>query len=79
MFIGTVRSFLFYKDDTYVELAPNHTLSNSYEEERVRNTGGITNKEHLSHDFEFIDYTRCLGDFKTKLYFNELEQFRLVN
>ena len=39
------------------------------------------NKDALSFDSNKsqIKYTRCLGDFKLKLYYHEYAQFKLVN
>ena len=77
-FLGTVRCFLFSKDKSYFPLAPHHALSNSEEEKRISDLKGITNSIYLNRPGDIINYTRCLGDFKMKLYYKEIEQFKLV-
>lgn len=81
--VGTVRSFLILKDSkgliSFLTSTPyaNHTLTENTEEEiRISRLNGIISPKDLINNQKFISHTRCLGDFKIKLYFTELEQFK---
>lgn len=77
--IGNVHCFICSYDKTTFEkrvttLETVHSLENISEMLRLANLKA--NVDESSVNYNHIRYTRCLGDFKHKLYYHEQPQFR---
>jgi serine/threonine protein phosphatase PrpC len=77
--VGTVHCFVCTYDRNTLEtvvstLEIEHSLSNITEVLRWADLNAFVDE---NHDDIKIKYTRCLGDFKNKLYYHENPQFRL--
>jgi TAK1-binding protein 1 len=68
--LGTSSCFICFQNDDsiYFDICANeHLVSSQNEIDRLSN---------LHVDLSHLSYTRCLGDFKTKFYFRELDEFK---
>ena len=86
--VGTVHCFVCVYDKKknekkVVDLDTDHSLKNVDEMMRLVKLNASIDPTTLSdeaknNDAHPIKYTRCLGDFKLKLYYHENPQFMLV-
>ena len=78
--VGNVHCFICTYDKTTFEkrvttLETIHSLDNISELLRLANLKANVDETSLQN-YTPIRYTRCLGDFKHKLYYHELPQFK---
>ena len=79
--VGTCHSFIVSYDQKSKEKRINllnfqHDLSNPTERERLSALDADVSSESASAFAFPINHTRCLGDFKLKLYYHEHEQLK---
>lgn len=77
-FTGTPRCFLYLNNITnpIVPVNFDHTVSNEDEKLRLRQLNAPIAPAEYTLEEDFIKYTRCIGDFRSKLYYLDIDQFK---